>query len=214
MNTETTSRSHPRRKCIRLRGYDYAQPGAYFVTHCTQDRACLFGDVSNGEMRLNAIGKIVAEEWAKTAEIRDEVDLDEWVVMSDHFHGILVIIDSRSRGGRQVAPTKSAPRGIRLRLRNRRSRGVCDLHPLARRSPDSNPATKRINMLRETPGMLVWQRNFHEHIIRDNESLNNIREYILANPSRWATDRDNPFRTRPSPSVRQARHAVPDASMS
>jgi hypothetical protein len=76
-----------------LRGYDYAQAGAYFVTICTQGRECLFGEVVDGEMRLNEWGHIVGDEWMKTAEIRDEIELDAWVVMPNHFHGIVVLND-------------------------------------------------------------------------------------------------------------------------
>nr|VFK15997.1 MAG: hypothetical protein BECKLPF1236B_GA0070989_10879 [Candidatus Kentron sp. LPFa] len=88
--TPYDSETHHRRS-IRLRGYDYSQPGAYFLTICTQERECLFGDIVEGEMRLNHAGKIVAEEWRQTAAIRKEIQLDQWVVMPNHFHGILTI---------------------------------------------------------------------------------------------------------------------------
>lgn len=94
------------RQSIRLQGYDYSQAGAYFVTVCTQNRECLFGDIVNGEMRLNEAGRIVADEWLKTAEIRDEIELDECVVMPNHFHGILVIYD---RGGTAPGTARRAP---------------------------------------------------------------------------------------------------------
>ena len=83
-------RKHHRRSS-RLPGYDYAQPGAYFITLCTQDRACLFGNVLEGTMVLSAPGRIVAEEWTKTATIRDDVELDEWVVMPNHVRAIIWI---------------------------------------------------------------------------------------------------------------------------
>lgn len=78
-----------------MEAWDYTKPGAYFVTLCTQGRACLFGDVHDGEMRLNALGNIVAGEWVKTREVRHEIERDEWVVMPNHFHGILAIVESR-----------------------------------------------------------------------------------------------------------------------
>ena len=95
----TTSQHHVRRnrRSIRLQGYDYTQAGAYFVTICTHNRQCLFGDIADGEMRLNRLGQIVVDEWMKTAQIRAEIELDEWVVMPNHFHGIVVI------GGRGTA---------------------------------------------------------------------------------------------------------------
>ena len=94
---------------IRLKGYDYSLAGAYFVTICTQNRLCLFGNIAENQMRLNDAGEIVANEWMKTAEIRNEIELDEWVVMPNHFHGIVVITNSENmthcRGDRQVALT-------------------------------------------------------------------------------------------------------------
>ncbi|GAA5002912.1 transposase [Pseudoluteimonas lycopersici] len=165
----------PQRKSIRLRGYDYTQAGAYFVTICAQGHACLFGNITNGEMRLNNIGNIVAEEWAKTREIRIGMELDAWVVMPNHFHGIIVIVDSRRRGDRPVAPTGPQPRSVGAVVAGFKS-----------------AATKRINALRGTPGTPVWQRNYHEHIIRNEGSLDRIRQYILDNPAQWATDRENP----------------------
>ena len=167
--------SPPRRKTNRLKGYDYAQAGAYFVTICAQDRACLFGSISNGKMRLNDIGNIVAEEWMKTGEIRIGMELDAWVVMPNHFHGIIVIVDSRRRGGPAGRPYGPRPRSVGALVAGFKS-----------------AATKRINALRGTPGTPVWQRNYHEHIIRNGDSLDRIREYIFGNPSRWATDRENP----------------------
>ena len=85
------------RRSLRLKNYDYAQAGVYFVSICAQSRACLFGNIVNEEMVLNVVGKIVAEEWIKTVEIRNNIELDEWVVMPNHFHGILVI--NECRGG-------------------------------------------------------------------------------------------------------------------
>ena len=98
------------RRSIRLQEYDYSRSGAFFVTVCTQNRECLFGDIVNEDMRLNDAGRIVADSWLKTAEIRDEIKLDEWVVMPNHFHGIVVITDGR--GDRRVAPTGPQSRSV------------------------------------------------------------------------------------------------------
>ena len=89
-----------RRRSLRLRDYDYAQSGAYFVTICTHCRECLFGDVVDGQMRLSDAGWVVDDEWVKTAEIRDEIELDAWVVMPNHFHAIIVLSDA-GRGDRR-----------------------------------------------------------------------------------------------------------------
>ncbi|WP_022949359.1 transposase [Methylohalobius crimeensis] len=177
------------RRTIRLPGYDYSRAGSYFVTICTRNRECLFGDIVDGEMRLNEAGQIVAEEWMKTAEIRDEIELDEWVIMPNHIHGVVVISDGASlsqrccRGDRPVAPTirrRGSPKGQQSRSISAVVAGF------------KSVATKRINVLRQTPGAVLWQRNYYEHIIRDEESLNRIRQYIAVNPMNWPDDPENP----------------------
>ena len=175
------------RRSIRLRGYDYSRAGAYFVTMCVQNRACLFGDVVDGQMVVNPLGRIVADEWIKTADIRNEIKLDEWVVMPNHFHGIVWIIHgtptpgngrgtARCRGDRPVAPTAGPqPRSLGAMVAGFKS-----------------TVTKRINQTRNTPGAGLWQRNYYEHIIRNDDELNHIRQYIIDNPLQWETDRENP----------------------
>ena len=176
-NGQATGRSPQRnRRSIRLQGYDYSKAGAYFVTICTQNRECLFGEIVNGEMRLNEAGRVVADEWLKTAEIRDEIELDEWVVMPNHVHGILVIADRRgdppvAPTNRPVAPTGPQPRSIGAVMAGFKS-----------------AATKRINELRQTPGIKLWQRNYWEHIVRNEPELNRIQEYIHNNPAQWELD--------------------------
>ena len=181
------------RRSIRLKGYDYTHAGAYFVTICTHDRQCLFGEVVDGIVQLNAFGEIVRDEWLRTADVRPNVELDTFVVMPNHIHGIIVLRDNDGRGtlhGRgtlQRAPTieqfgkptsNSIPTIVRL---------------------FKSATTKRINERRGTPGSPVWQRNYYEHIIRHEESLNRIRQYILDNPLSWAMDRENPDAVEPEP---------------
>jgi putative transposase len=166
------------RRSLRLKNYDYAQAGVYFVSICAQSRACLFGNIVNEEMVLNVVGKIVAEEWIKTVEIRNNIELDEWVVMPNHFHGILVI--NECRGTARRAPTveqfgKPVPGSIPTIIRSFKS-----------------AVTKRINELRKSPGAKIWQRNYYEHIIRDENELNRMREYITNNPLKWEFDKENP----------------------
>jgi REP element-mobilizing transposase RayT len=211
--------SRYRRRSIRLAGYDYAQAGAYFLTVCTFKRECLFGEVVAGSMVLNPAGYVVAEEWVKTAAIRAEIELDEWVVMPNHIHGIVMI---RARGGdvrigrrgdRPVAPTSSLTRPVAPTSLTRPVAPTSSTRPIAATStrpiaatstrpvalagprPKSigalvagfkSAATRRLNQLRETPGAAVWQRNYYEHIIRDESSLYRIRAYIAANPARWS----------------------------
>lgn len=167
------------RRSIRLKGYDYAQPGTYFITIVTQDRACLFGEVVDGKMCLNEVGHIVRDEWMKTAILRPRVLLDAFVVMPNHIHGIIVLPDDR-RGTLQRAPT-----GERF------GRPLSNSIPTIVRLFKST-TTKRINEHRGTRGAPVWQRNYYEHIIRSDESLNRIRQYIADNPLRWVMDRENP----------------------
>lgn len=88
------------RRSIRLPGRDYSETGAYFLTICAWDKECLFGEIVNGEMRLNEVGQIAAEEWSRSAEIRREIELDAWIVMPNHLHGIVMVIDAR-RGDRR-----------------------------------------------------------------------------------------------------------------
>jgi REP element-mobilizing transposase RayT len=174
------------RRSIRLKGYDYSQAGAYFITICTKDRACLFGEMVDGEMRLNPWGEIVREEWFKTAQLRLYVRLHdtEFVVMPNHVHGIIWIVDDNVVGARRRRAPTDAPL-------ERFGAPVSGSIPTIVRAFKS-ATTKRLNALRGTPGGQIWQRNYYEHIIRDDESLNRIREYIANNPSQWAADRENP----------------------
>ena len=162
------------RHSIRLKEYDYTQSGAYFITICTYNREFLFGNIIDGTMRLNEFGLLVESEWLKTAEIRGNVSLDEYVVMPNHIHGI-IIINRRGMGHR--APTKESfgkplPGSI----------------PTIIRSFEST-VTKQINKIRRTPGSPIWQRNYYEHVIRDEEELGAIRRYINENPLNWDLDR-------------------------
>jgi REP element-mobilizing transposase RayT len=172
------------RRSIRLKGYDYSQAGAYFVTICTHKRDFLFGEVVDGEMRANEFGCVVSKEWFGSADIRAEIKLypDEFVVMPNHIHGIVWILDHVGATGPRVgahgrAPLQRPPRSLGAFVAGFKS-----------------AVTKRINMMRGTPGAAVWQRGYYEHIIRDDESLNRIREYILQNPLRWHLDLENPQR--------------------
>ena len=166
-----------RRKSMRLQGYDYAQPGAYFVTLCTQDRACIFGEIVGSQMRSNTMGHIVADCWQAIPSHFQTVELDAWVAMPNHFHGIVWITDVPV-GAPHAAPLHASPPPRR---------------PLGTIVGSFKSATaRRINTLRGTPGMPVWQRNYHERIVRSHASLNDIREYIHVNPARWAMDRENP----------------------
>jgi len=164
------------RRSIRLRGYDYAQAGAYFVTICTQNRECLFGEIVDGQVALNVPGEVVAEEWLRSARIRGEIELDAFVVMPNHLHGIVVIRDVGAHGRAPLpSPPHRPPRSLGSFVAGFKS-----------------VSTKRINAIRGTPGVPVWQRNYREHVIRDDHDLGRVRRYIAENPLRWDEDPENP----------------------
>lgn len=178
MDDKTNRKPHHRRS-IRLAGHDYASEGGYFITIVTHGRLCLFGQVVEGEMKLNEFGKIVWEEWFKSASIRKEIelDLDEFVVMPNHIHGIVYINGDGGWGDRPVAPTKPigpAPKSIGSFVGGFKS-----------------SVTKRINALRYTPGAPIWQRNYYEHIINSEKDYENIVNYIDSNPLQWELDKEN-----------------------
>ena len=168
-----------RRKSIRLKDYDYSQPGAYFITICTHKKQCILGEVADDGMKLSRFGEIVKTEWLKTFEIRKNLILDEYIVMPNHFHGIIIV---DGRGTLQRAPTFE-----------KFGRPVSNSIPTVVRLFKS-ATTNRVNELRHTPESPFWQRNYLEHIIRNEDELNKIREYIQNNPLKWHLDRENPER--------------------
>ena len=170
------------RKPNRLKNHDYSQDGYYyFVTVCTAGRAQTFGHIENGHMALNEFGRIVRDEWTRSIEIRQEIELDEFVIMPNHMHGIVFI-----RGGvlNAVGATGRSPLQRQTGGPAKRSLGAFV-------AGFKSSVTKRINDLRQSPGQPVWQRNYHDHIIRANEALERIREYIIHNPNQWDRDPEN-----------------------
>ena len=169
------------RRSIRLKKYDYGQPGAYFVTICTHRHLCLFGDVIDGTMCLNGYGYLVEEEWVQTEAIRPNVIMDVFQVMPNHVHGIIGIVDpERGRGMARHAPTA---RQFGKPIQNSLPTMVGSF---------KSAVTKRINRRRGTPGALLWQRGYYEHIIRNERALDYIRQYIVENPLRWHFDKNFP----------------------
>lgn len=171
------------RRPIRLRGYDYSQSMDCFITICTHQREMLFGEIVEGRMNLNDIGRTVEEEWRKTPNLRPSVGLDVFVVMPNHFHGIIVISSVDHTGVSQYAPTDT----------NRPFRSPSQTIGAIVRGFKA-AATKRVNQVRGTPGLPVWQRNYYEHIIRDEKDLDRVREYIIGNPGKWSEDDYHPGR--------------------
>ena len=183
------------RRSIRLKGYDYSQEGLYFITICCQDRACLFGDVVDGKMILNEYGRIAYDEWIKTPEIRPNVELGEFVVMPNHVHGIIRLHGmGELHSSDETMGEMHLFDGKRGECNSFNERGECN-SPL--RGPSQtvgavvrgykSAVTKKLNEL--TIGCAVWQRNYYEHIIRNERSYINIAEYIIDNPAKWEEDR-------------------------
>jgi REP element-mobilizing transposase RayT len=201
----TANDANRRRRSIRLPGYDYTSPGAYFVTICVHDRECLLGKVEHEQMHLSDQGRLVETAWQALPKHFPYVDLDAFVVMPNHLHGIIVLSE-RTRG-RGEASTMT---GVEAMARPagedspQSSKGAMDASPLqipSAPAPGSLGAivgnfksvtTRRINRMRGTPGAPFWQRNYWEHIIRDERSLMRIRQYIQYNTARWAEDQLHP----------------------
>lgn len=166
---------HYRRSSIRLPWWDYSQAGWYFVTVCTKDRRCVLGEIVEGEVVLSPAGLVVEEEWQRTATIREHVSLDEFVIMPNHLHGILVFTGGAEKTSHRDVSTKANLKPDSLGSIIGQFKSVC---------------TKRI---RGTGfGPFGWQPRFYEHIIRDESSLETIRQYIVENPVKWELDTDNP----------------------
>jgi putative transposase len=165
---------------IRLKGYDYAQAGAYFVTICAHDRACLFGDLVDAEVVLRPAGRVVQNAWDELTKHYPHVGLDAFVVMPNHVHGIIMLSSDPVEAGLKPAATvrHALPEVVRA---------------------FKTFSSRRINELRHTPGVPVWQRNYYEHVIRSESDLERTREYIAANHLKWALDRENQQRTGHSP---------------
>ncbi len=184
------------RRSIRLQGYDYSGDGGYFLTICAHRRASLFGEIVDGQMQLSEWGEIVQQEWLQTAVVRPYVVLDDFVVMPNHFHAIVFIMkpDDQPRDVGTPRPdgdTVGARRAVPLQPQHAFGKPVAGSLPTIVGAFKS-AVTKRINEQRGTPGTPVWQRNYYEHVIRNELSLNDIRSYVQTNPARWAEDDENP----------------------
>ncbi len=183
------------RRSGRLRGYDYTRPGAYFVTLATPGREWLFGEVVAGEVVLSAYGLVAHEEWFRSAGIQREIDLfeEEFIVTPNHIHGIVWIVAANG----EVDGAHGEPGGMHGKLEG--AHGRAPLLPLYR-PPKSlgsfiagykSAVTKRINQMRDRPGVPVWQRNYFERIVRNPRHLDAVQRYIRNNPGRWEVDREN-----------------------
>lgn len=172
-----------RRRSIRLQEYDYRQNGAYFITICTHNRVELFGTIAEQDIRLNDWGKIAEMCWQEIPEHFPRVELDEFVFMPNHLHGIIVLADNV--GARHVVPLQGEEFGKPT------SGSVATIVRSFKAA-----VSKRIRKSSRLADERIWQRNYYEHVIRDEKSLNSIRQYIQANPANWESDVENPLRKK------------------
>lgn len=180
------------RRTIRLRGFDYASAGAYFVTLCVQGRECLFGEVEDGAMMLNDAGRMVEVAWRHLPQRFPHIALDTCVVMPNHMHGIVMINDTVGAG--LGPPGLSSPNLCPADVLPSKEKGA------ASRAPTlgdivcafKSISTVEVNRMLSRSGVPLWQRNYFERIIRDDRELARAREYIATNPLKWELDTENP----------------------
>lgn len=180
------------RRSIRLPGYDYAQAGAYFVTICTQNRELMFGEVVKGQMILNGPGQMVESVWRELPQHYPGVEVDTFVVMPNHLHGVIILVGA---GPRACPDNPGQPQGARGQPQGVAPTGTMSLPDVVHRFKSLTTARYRRGILHGRwlpfPGRL-WQRNYYERVIRDDAELHRIRQYIIDNPARWSEDPENP----------------------
>jgi len=176
-------------KSIRLKGYDYTRPGSYFITLCTGHHQALFGDIIDGEMILNEWGRIIKDYIDKIPDHYANVEIDRYVIMPNHVHMIVVLwLEKESCNGtaNQINVEAIHELPLRDRMKTRRKMKLPKIVGWLKMN-----ASKQINIKRKISVQSIWQRNYYEHIIRNERELNNIRRYIINNPPNWEYDREN-----------------------
>lgn len=181
------------RHSIRYKGYDYSQAGAYFLTICTKDHACLCGDIIDGQLLLSDSGRMITTWWAEIENKFTNVKIDEFVVMPNHFHGIIIIVgadlcvcpenDDIEKGEHAGSPLPRIVQWFKTMTTNEYIRNV------------------KQNNWPPFNGKL-WQRNYYDHVMRNEDELNRIREYIINNPLKWTEDENNPANIKMNSSCR------------
>ena len=188
------------RRSIRLKEYDYSHPGAYFITICTHDEECCFGNIINGNLKYSKIGIIAEEILIETVNNMALMRLDSYVIMPNHLHMIIFIDDSdiHLMGVSRNAPTKNT-----RRLHHRRGviHNAQNMEFYSYISPKGNSLSILIRKYKAAVTrwcnnngykFFKWHRNYYEHVIRNETDLNQIREYIITNPLKWELDKENP----------------------
>lgn len=183
----------PERRNVRLKDYDYSTAGAYFVTICTQNRKHLFGEVLNGEIILNSLGKIVQSCWTNIPHHFPHIEIDEFIIMPNHFHGIVIINDQITNDSASVGAPLVGAHKKQLSWAGTRPAPTFGNIVGAFKSITTVECIRQIKKL----GMpkfdkRLWQRNYYEHVIRDENDLYQTRKYIQENPLQWDLDPENP----------------------
>jgi putative transposase len=173
------------RRSIRMRGYDYSLEGAYFITVCTYQRLNLFGEVMNGAMQLNPYGIIAGEQWVRLQKRFPQSIFEHYMIMPNHVHGIIHIVRGAGEGFDQTTPEMPPQRPYGFPLVNPGSLGI-----IVRAFKAS--VTYRINAIRSPINPPIWQQNYYDHIVRNEQELNQIWNYIDNNPQSWFEDQLNP----------------------
>ena len=199
----TNDKYGPNRQTIRLPGYDYTTTGAYFVTICTQNRLELFGDIIGDRMRLSPVGKMIQRAWENIPLYGPRIGLDEFIVMPNHLHGIIVIglfeLQFNCGQARRPAPTMTwdidmVGAGFHPRPRSHFIQTHQSISDIIQRFKSWTTFQFQEGIKRkgsESMHRRLWQRNYFEHVVRNDEDLNRIRKYIQANPANWGTDPEN-----------------------
>ncbi len=186
------------RRSIRLKGYDYASPGAYFITLVTNQRRLLFGAIAEGEMLPNDPGHMVEAAWVSLPERYSSIEIEAFVVMPNHLHGIIVIrgdvgatfMVAQGRAGMNPAPT--------VTTHAERTSPALGSIMGAFKSLTTGAYSRGVRDARWTPfDRHLWQRNYYDRIIRNHDEWNRIHVYIESNPSLWGVDEENPLSSRP-----------------
>jgi REP element-mobilizing transposase RayT len=178
--------SLPARRSVRLRGHDYRQAGAYFVTVCTFRRECFLASVIEDQLRLSAVGQVVDAGWRAIPHFFPHVSLDLFVVMPNHLHGIFLL--------EEEPRAKHPPEADASPLHPSRPKGTAAGSVSAILQSFKATTARRVRSLPEMERIRLWQRGFFDHIIRDNAELNRVRRYVEENRLRWALDEENPQR--------------------
>ncbi len=213
----------PQRRSVRLPGFDYSQPGQYFVTVCAFQKRCLFGSITDGRLRLSRIGRIIQDVWIEIPLHFSWVGLDSFVVMPNHIHGILTIKPRERRAvplleRQRPEASGDSMRAVPLPERQRPDAFSNHMHAMPIQEQNAGEAfgspvpgsvativrsfksetTRRVHRLTGNPALHVWQRGFHESVLRTGDDYANAARYIHENPLRWNADNENPAAMRPS----------------